>query len=160
VTRKTRVREFQFQGVANPKRLKDKGQENFGVLTAERFGIDIRVTSLERTLVDVLDRPLLSGGWEEVWRSLESVEFFNLDQVVDYTKKLENKTTTAKVAFFLQQNRESLMVDESYLKALRRNIPKQVHYLDKGYKGKQRLVKEWNLMVPEDILDRTWEEVA
>jgi hypothetical protein len=34
--------------------------------------------------VDVLDRPRLSGGWEEVWRSLETIPFLDLDQVVQY----------------------------------------------------------------------------
>ncbi len=42
----------------------------------------MRVASLERTLVDVLNRPRYPGGWEEVWRSLESVAFFDLDRVV------------------------------------------------------------------------------
>ena len=50
------------------------GEEHFGVLTTERAGMSLRVTNLERTFVDVLDRPLFSGGWEEVWRSLEAVE--------------------------------------------------------------------------------------
>lgn len=63
-------------------------------------GVDLRVTSLERTLVDVLDRPDLSGSWEEIWRSLESIEFFDLDQVITYALLLGNATTAAKVGFF------------------------------------------------------------
>ena len=47
--------------------------------------------------MDVLDRPDLAGGWEEVWRSLESVEFFDIDQVVRYSLLLENATTCAIV---------------------------------------------------------------
>ena len=40
------------------------GKTHFGVLTPERSGMELRVASLERTLVDVLDRPHLSklGG--------------------------------------------------------------------------------------------------
>ena len=41
--------------------------------TLDRQGLPIRVTGLERTLVDVLDRPALAGGWEEAWRSWEGV---------------------------------------------------------------------------------------
>lgn len=160
VARETTVREFQFQAVSFPKHLTAKGEENFGVQSAERAGVDLRVTSLERTLVDVLDRPQLGGGWEEIWRSLSSVEYFDLDQVVVYTQKLANKTTTAKVGFFLQEHQKTLMVEEKHLKLLRRNKPKQVHYLDRGHQGKQRLVKEWNLMVPDEILNRSWEEVS
>ena len=70
-----------------------------------------RLTSLDRTLVDVLHRPDLAGGWEEVWRSLESVEYFDLDSVLEYALLLENATTAAKVGFFLEQHREPLMVE-------------------------------------------------
>jgi hypothetical protein len=44
-------------------------------------------------LVDVLDRPDLSGGWEEIWRSLETIEYFDLDEIVAYARLLDNATT-------------------------------------------------------------------
>ena len=66
-------------------------------------------------MVDVLNRPDLSGGWEEIWRSLESVEFFDFDKVVEYALLLGNATTAAKVGLFLEQHREPLMVEEKHL---------------------------------------------
>ena len=36
------------------------------------------VTGYERALVDVLDAPEHGGGWEEIWGSLESIEFVDL----------------------------------------------------------------------------------
>jgi hypothetical protein len=75
---------------------------DYGVLPQERQGVVIEVTTLERTLVDVLDRPDLAGGWEEVWRSLELVEFFEIGQAVDYALRLGNRTTNAKLGFFLE----------------------------------------------------------
>jgi predicted transcriptional regulator of viral defense system len=121
--------------------------------------MDVRVTSLERTLVDVLDRPDLSGSWEEIWRSLESVEFFDLDKVVEYTLLLANATTGAKVGFFLEQNREPLMVEDRHLKALRDLRPRQPHYLDRSKRTPGRLVSEWNLVIPREVLERAWGEV-
>ena len=35
-------------------------------------GGQVRVTSLERSLVDLLHSPEHGGGWEEIWRSLEA----------------------------------------------------------------------------------------
>jgi len=92
-----RFRSKQFRAIAFPKVLKEKKKQSFGVVVADRLGLDVRVTGLERTLVDVLDRPDLEGGWEEIWRSLESVEFFDLDQVIKYALLLGNATTIAKV---------------------------------------------------------------
>ena len=149
-----------FRGTKFPQALVRSGAEYHGVLTVERFGMPLRVASLERTLVDALDRPDLAGGWEEVWRSLEAVEFFDLDEVVEYAVLLGNATTTAKVGFFLDRNREPMMVEQRHLKALRDRRPGQPHYLDRSRRGGAKLVPEWNLMVPEEVLMQSWADVA
>ena len=124
-----------FRGARFPRGLVHSGAEFHGVLTAERFGVPLRVTSLERTLVDVLHRPDLAGGWEEVWRSLEGVVFFNLDEVVAHALLLDNATTAARVGFYLDQHRESLMVEDDHLKALEQCRPRQPHYLERSKRG-------------------------
>lgn len=154
-----RLRDYIFQPVLMPVKLRTKKEEYFGIANNKRLGCDIKVTSLERTLVDVLDRPELTGSWEEIWRSLESVEFFDLEQVIQYTERLEHATTAAKVGFFLERHKEELMVEQSHLDALRKLCPKQPHYLDWTRKKKGILQKEWNLLVPDEILNKRWEEV-
>ena len=148
-----------FQGTRFPNALLRSGKTHFGVLTAERAGMELRVASLERTLVDVLDRPHLSGSWEEIWRSLESVEFFDLDKVVEYALLLGNATTVAKVGFFLEQHREPLMVEDRHLKALYDLRPRQPHYLERARRTAGRLVSEWNLVIPGEVLEQAWGEV-
>ena len=145
-----------FRGAKFPEALFRSGRKHVGVLTSESSGVAVRVTSLERTLVDVLQRPDLSGGWEEIWRSLESVEFFNVDQVVEYTLLLGNSTTAAKVGLFFDQHRETLMVEEGHLKALRDRRPRQPHYLDRARRNSPCLVADWDLVVPRDVLERSW----
>jgi len=154
-----RFRTHVFRGVRSSESLRRANQENFGVVTADRSGMEVRVTSLERTMVDVLNRPDLSGGWEEIWRSLESVEFFDFDKVVEYALLLGNATTAAKVGLFLEQHREPLMVEEKHLKPLRDLRPRQPHYLDRNKRRFGRFVSEWNLVVPREVLERTWAEV-
>ena len=154
-----RFREYEIRCVSVPKPLRTKDAEMFGVLRHERSGVEVRVTCLERTLVDVLDRPDLGGGWEEIWRSLESVEFYDLDRVIEYAMLLGNATTAAKVGFFLEQHREALMVDEVHLKALQDLRPRRPHYMERSKRTNRRWVRRWNLMVPVEILERTWGEV-
>jgi predicted transcriptional regulator of viral defense system len=153
-------RSLRFRAVPFPKPLRKRNEKNFGVAVAERAGLDVRVTSLERTLVDVLDRPDLAGSWEEIWRSLESVEFFDLKKILEYTLLLENATTAAKVGYFLEEHRESLMVEESHLMPLRELRPRQPHYLDRAHRKKGRLVKDWNLVVPKVVVERSWAEIT
>ena len=148
----------EFFSLPIPGPLRRKGEEVLGVETRERLGLPLHVTTLERTLVDVLDRPELSGGWEEVWRSLESIRTLDLDLVVRYTLALENATTTAKVGFFLERHRESLMVDEKHLSPLREGKPRTRHYMDRKRRSGGRFVREWNLIVPEEVIHRSWEE--
>jgi len=125
-TRPLRFRLWQFRPVSFPRALRRTKKEMLGVQEAERAGLPLHVTTLERTLVDVLDRPDLGGGWEELWRSLEAVEFFNLDQVIEYATILGNATTAAKVGFFLEQHRDSLMVEEGHLARLAARSSKAV----------------------------------
>jgi len=158
-TRPVVFKDFQFQRVTLPYSLQHKGKTDIEVILAEKNGMEIRVTSLERTLVDILDRPTLSGSWEEIWRSLESVEFFDLDRVVEYTKLLGNAATAAKVGFFLEQNKKTLMVNENNLKPLWQMRPRQARYFDRAESKNSRLIKRWNLIVPKEILKRSWAEV-
>lgn len=158
------VREFIFRssifrGARFPEALMRSGAERFGVLKKERAGLTLSVTGFERTLVDVLNRPDLSGGWEEIWRSLESVEFFDTDKVVEYALLLGNATTAAKTGFFLDQHREALSVEEYHLKVLRDHKPRQPHYLDRNKRKNGCLVADWNLVIPRDILEQSWDEV-
>jgi len=153
-----RFRGQRFRAVAFPRKLLRAEQERFGVETRDRAGLDAAVTGLERTLVDLLDRPDLGGGVEEIWRSLEAVEFFNLDAVTEYALLLGNATTVAKVGFFLESHRERLMVSDAHLERLRRRRPRQPHYFLKQGTDKGRLVTGWNLVVPESVLSHAWEE--
>ncbi|MCU7817032.1 MAG: transcriptional regulator [Candidatus Thiodiazotropha sp. (ex Rostrolucina anterorostrata)] len=150
----------EFVAISFSKVLLAQQAELFGVTTQRHAGGEVRVTSLERTLVDVLVRPDLGGGWEEVWRSLESVEYFDLDQVTAYTLKLRSATAVAKVGFFLEQHRDALMVEESQLERLRKHVPKQPCYLERSRRAAGKLVPSWNLVVPPAVFEHTWEEVG
>ena len=154
-----RFRSNDFRGTKFPTALVSRDAQMHDVLTLVRANVSLRVASLERTMVDVMNSPAYSGGWEEVWRSLESVEFFDLDRVVEYALLLNNSTTVARVGFFLEQHRDALMVDEAHLSMLRRHRPRRTHYLDRARRG-GRLVPEWNLVVPHDVMERSWAEVA
>jgi predicted transcriptional regulator of viral defense system len=158
--RKAQIHSNVFRGVSFQKALLRSGNELYGVSKTERLGTEIKVTTLERTMVDLLDRPELGGGWEEIWRSLESVEYFDLEQVVHYTLMLKNGTTAAKVGFFLDQHRKALMVEDKHLRPLKRHLPEQPCYLERGKRTSGKLVAAWRLFVPPEMLNRTWEEIA
>ncbi len=161
---RTKTKAFAFRGtefvpVAVPPSLRALPDLGGGVVERNRGGTSVRVTTLERTLVDVLDAPRHGGGWEEIWRSLESVEFFDLDAVIDYAFKLDSAVIVAKVGFYLEQHREELMVEDRHLERLRERVPARPMYLERGKREPGKLLRRWNLVVPERVLGRTWAEV-
>lgn len=150
--------DVKYRKASIPTPLKKKGKERFGVTSIDRLGQTVFVTSLERTLVDVLDRPNLCGSWEEIWRSLESIEYFNIEEVLEYAFLLDNATTIAKLGFFLETHRESLLISEQALEKLLTHRPKNPHYLETQRSTPQKLISKWNIIVPLNLINRTWEE--
>ena len=66
----SRVKPFTFRGVEFvavpvPSALVTLPDQGGGVAEVQRNGLAVRVTTLERTLVDVLDTPRYGGSWEE-----------------------------------------------------------------------------------------------
>ncbi len=161
----TLAKPFHFQGaefvpVSMPPTLRELPDAGGGIISVTHAGLPVLVTSLERTLVDVLDAPRHGGGWEEIWRSLESVEFFDVDAVTEYALKLGSAVTIAKVGFFLDQHREELMLEDIHLERLKEHAPRQPMYLDRTKRESGKLIKGWNLIVPEHVLTMSWAEVA
>lgn len=158
-----RARPFRFRNLAFVPVQVPAGQRSqhewVGITTERHAGGQVRVATLERTLVDVLDSPAKAGGWEEVWRSLEMVSFFDLDAVTSYALAGRSALTVARVGYFLDQHRESLMVNDAHLERLRPHAPSQPRYLGARHAG-GTLVKNWNLVVPDSVLHRRWAEVA
>jgi predicted transcriptional regulator of viral defense system len=148
----------QYRPVIFPKALLKKNKTDYGVETIKKQGITIKLTGVERTIVDILDRPDLAGGWEEVWRSLDNVIQIDLEKLVEYTLLLENATVAAKVGFFLEQRPEHLPVGHEYIKKLLKYVPKQPHYMDRNREGKGKYIEKWKLIVPLEIIERKWEE--
>jgi predicted transcriptional regulator of viral defense system len=157
----TQAKSFVFRGttfvpVAVPPPLRKLPDLGGGILSKANAGTTVRVTTLERTLVDVLDAHRHGGGWEEIWRSLESIESLDLDAVINYAFKLRSAVAVAKVGFYLEQHREALRVEDRHLDRLSKRMPRCPIYLERGKRESGKLLARWNLIVPEYVLNRTW----
>lgn len=146
-----------FVPVAPPAALRRQGRSFVFTTEVERRGLLCRVTSLERTVADALDRPDLTGGLEEAWRSLAAIPLLDLTQLLEYVRLRSHATLAAKVGLFLELRQKQLAVEQPVLDALRALRPQQPHYLDRSVKG--NLVPAWNVIVPTSLLDGEWEAV-
>jgi len=160
---KQKAKPFEFQrqlfhSVALSERLRSGHDADFEVETINRQGIALRVTSLPRTVVDVLDRVELSGGWEEVARSMSNIAVLNIDRVTAYCLKLNNAALSAKVGYFLEQRQGAFAPTEGQLEVLLCRKPSRPQYLSKQPTEPCRLIKKWNIMMPLSVVEKTWEE--
>lgn len=146
-----------YQPVVHPKPLLPN-DIFFETHVHDRQGLDIRVTTIERTLVDSLDKPQFSGGWEEIWRSFESINFLDIERVIQYALRLNTATTIAKLGFFLEQHQKQFSIKEDFLKALEQRKPRSKHYIQHGKNDTVKYLKRWNLIVPASIINKSWEE--
>jgi predicted transcriptional regulator of viral defense system len=159
----TDQRPFQFQGytfvaVAFPKILRDKKLTRTETAKVFRLGQQLTATSLERTLVDCLARPDLSGGLEEVWRGFDSASAdLDPERLCRYVVLLENKTLAGLVGLLLDQL--SVHVSKKSRELLRRHSPVTPHYAGAA-RGEGTLVKDWNVIVPRSLAERSWEETS
>jgi len=149
-----------FKAVQQPKISLEKKQENFGIKLIYRKEQVLKVTTLERTFVDVLDRPKLAGSWEEIWRSLASIDYFDIDEIFQYCSLLENATIFAKVGFYLEQNQKRLAITDRELDKFSKFKPQGPHYLERQSISTKagKLFQRWNLIVPDEVLEETWNE--
>jgi predicted transcriptional regulator of viral defense system len=163
-TKNKDIEEFDFQdntyrSVLTKKALIVHQQEDMLVSTVDCQGLQIKVTANERSLVDCLDRLDLSGGAEELWRSLEGLPYVNAKKLVDYAILIGNASLIAKVGFYLDTNKDRLMISSKHLAKLQELRPKNACYMFRSHRT-GRLVKPWNLIVPESIIERNWEEAS
>lgn len=146
-----------FVPVAPPRVLQHRRLAHALTTEVERRGLPCRVTSLERTAVDALDRPDLTGGLEEAWRSLAAIPLLDLRAVLDYVRLRGLATLAAKVGLFLERHRDHFSVPPSVLEQLQSLRPRAPHYIDRSVRGK--LAATWNLIVPPALLEGEWEAV-
>jgi predicted transcriptional regulator of viral defense system len=148
---KTRPLEFEgheFRPV-RPRAALRKAARGAWTVTMERRSGPVTVTSLARTVVDVLDRPDLAGGMEEAWRSLLGVRALDFGEMTAYLRHVSRPLLAARLGYFLDRRREELLVPESLRRLLRGVRPRSPVNMEGKRPG--RFVAAWNLVVPPEI---------
>ena len=120
-----------------------------GVVTPElnRF---IRVTDLERTVVDCIDKIVLAGGLEELLHALSIISYLDEKKLRQYLKEYDKKVLYKKSGFLLSQFNDVLKLKPSFFSLCHRKSDSVLGVLtDRQESDKYNSV--WNLYVPESI---------
>ncbi|WP_019177799.1 type IV toxin-antitoxin system AbiEi family antitoxin domain-containing protein [Methanomassiliicoccus luminyensis] len=122
----------------------------FGITTARIDEFRIPVTDKERTFLDCLRRPDLSGGTEEYLKSVEAFTLMSSTKLLDYLRRFGEQSLYQRAGFVLSYLQSKIRVPDELLDVLRSHVGSNVYYLTPK-KTNGRLNKEWNIMVPRNL---------
>lgn len=123
----------------------------------DRAGLELRVTTLERTVVDVFDRHDLAGGAEELFNSLALVERLRTDPLVRQVRGLKSASVAGALGWWLEREKKRLAVPDKAIAALRSLKPKHPQYVLGAKPGDAKSVGAWNILVPSALLSSAFE---
>ena len=152
---------MRYRGVRFPDRLVERGAQHVEVVEKGYAGGTVRVTTMERTLVDIMAAPLLGGDWDENWRTLSLADSYDLAKVASYCDLLDaGPELRAKVGFFLDDHRHLWGFDDADLAPFRppRPCPYEPYRLSPGTHRPRLTVADWHLEVPTYVLRHGWED--
>lgn len=116
----------------------------------------VRVTDREKTILDCLDRPDLSGGIVEVAKAIRSsADLLDWNRLDDYAERLGSGAVVKRLGFLLDAMKISVEDREDRLARWRQRLSAGISKLDpSNQRQAHRIATEWRLWinVDEDLL--------
>jgi len=116
---------------------------------------EVMTSSPSRTFVECVQRPDLCIGYEEVYKSLESMVGVNIDGLLLVLDLYGKRSLYRSVGFFLEELKNGSPyyshIEDRDLKRIHERTGNGRSYLVKGTKGE--FVKRWNLYIPRGFRD-------
>lgn len=127
----------------------NRPRPDLGTIVHDHKGNPIRVSDIERTLIDVLHRPRYCLEEEDILRAIELIEAVDAEKVEAYLRVLDSPPLTAKVGFFLAANADRWKIAPGILEKLTGHLPERPIYLFPGTPS--CLDRRWKLRVPVEL---------
>lgn len=114
----------------------------------------VRVTTLERTIVDCIDDINLGGGIEEILNALEQIRVLDESRILEVLKSYSKVLLYQKIGYILEQYQEKFSFSEGFFKECKSKLTNQIKYfLEDEYKDIE-YNSTWKLMAPKNLKAR------
>lgn len=121
-----------------------------GVITSS-VNPNIRVTDLERTFVDCIDRVGRAGGAEELFHCFEGVYMLDVEKLKRYLELYNKAHLYQKVGYVLERFKDQIGIQSDIIELYREKGKVAVANFSATEKC-EFFVKEWNLYIPKIIV--------
>jgi len=111
----------------------------------------VKVTGLERTVVDCIDSINRSGGLEELIMCFSLITYLKEEQLLICLEAYQKQVLFQKAGFILSYFQNEMKLSDDFFKTCQQKIGKSICYLtDTG--DSKFFHKAWKLYAPENIL--------
>lgn len=136
--------------------VKMKADRIFGFTEEWSGGLRVRVTDRERTLVDILDRPDLSGGIAEVSDALrEAWPQLDPDRLGNYIERFGSGTVPKRLGFLSEHL--GLPGADPWVQVWRERMGSGITDLERGGATGGRIIRRWGLRINSTGFDEVGE---
>jgi predicted transcriptional regulator of viral defense system len=112
----------------------------------------VRVTDLERTIVDGINDFSKVGGLEELLRSIEMIPYLESRKLLEYLNAYDKVFLYQKAGYILEHYKNGLKLTDEFFSVCQSKVTNSKRYL---YAGLQRespvFQKSWALCVPKNF---------
>ena len=113
----------------------------------------VRVTDIERTVLDSLNDFEKIAGFEELLRCLELIPHVDEDKLLRYLELYNKQYLYQKAGYIFGQLKSELRLSDKFFDACKRKVTKSVRYLYNGIEHESNLFdNRWQLFVPTNLL--------
>lgn len=125
-----------------------------GILEAKNT-TGVRITDMERTVVDSIRDFNKIGGFEELLNCLEGIQYLDENKLNRYLDIYNTQGLYQRVGYLLDHYRKEIQLSKEFIEYCKSKIGKSTRYLLSETKGNSFYNSEWKLMVPEDLFKIT-----
>ena len=111
----------------------------------------IRVTSLERTIIDCIDNINLAGSIEEILNALENIKIIDEAKLLKVLKAYDKIFLYQKVGYILEQYKKEMNLSNHFFDECQKRQSKQVKYFLNNEFKNIKYNSKWKLMAPSNI---------
>lgn len=151
VSSDSRFRAFEFEHV-NYKYIASKLSD--GVIKPKNAE-GIRVTDLERTVIDSIKDFEKIGGLEELLNCLSLIYYLNAEKLKDYLDAYNIQALYQKTGFILEHYMNQMRVPQTFVDYCKSKIGKSTRYLIKEAMNDGTYNSKWKLIVKDGIFEMT-----
>ena len=147
VSSEKRFNNFEYEGI---RYTYCKSVISLGVVNPPMDSM-VKVTDLERTVVDCLDSIGRSGGLEELVLSLSMITLLKEERLLTYLEAYNKQVLYQKAGFILSYFQKEMKLSDNFFRECRKKTGNSIRYLI-DTTNTQMYHSVWKLYAPENIL--------